>query len=50
VIARSTEGARLVAIAEPQLLSELAGRSLVGKKIAVSGSEPPSYRLAGSGS
>jgi acetyl-CoA C-acetyltransferase len=45
VIARCPDGSRLVAIASPDLLPELAGRSLVGETIVVSGSEPPSYTL-----
>ena len=45
VIARRADGSRLVAIASPELLPELTGRSLVGETIAVSGSEPPSYTL-----
>jgi acetyl-CoA C-acetyltransferase len=45
VIARCPDGSRLVAIASPELLPELAGRSLVGETIVVSGSQPPSYTL-----
>jgi acetyl-CoA C-acetyltransferase len=46
VIARSPNGSRLVATASPEILPELAGRSLVGETILVSGSEPPTYTLA----
>jgi acetyl-CoA C-acetyltransferase len=45
VIARLSDGRRVVAVAEPEILPELAGRFLVGETIEVSGSEPPVYRL-----
>jgi acetyl-CoA C-acetyltransferase len=45
VIARLVDGRRLVAVAAPELLPELSGRSLVGETVHVSGAEPPVYRL-----
>lgn len=44
VIATLGDGQRVVAKAEPALLPSLAGRSLVGEQISVSGS-PPVYKL-----
>jgi acetyl-CoA C-acetyltransferase len=45
VIARLADGRRLVAVARPEILPELAGRFLVGETVEVSGSEPPIYTL-----
>ncbi|MEO1936154.1 MAG: hypothetical protein ABGX04_15360 [Myxococcales bacterium] len=45
VIACLENGARLVANAEPEILSDLIGRSLVGETIRVSGAEPPTFKL-----
>lgn len=45
VIARCGNGSRLVAVASPNALPELAGQSLVGQTVSVSGSEPPTYTL-----
>lgn len=44
VIATLDDGRRVVAIAEPALLSGLSGRSLVGSHVSVAGS-PPVYKL-----
>ena len=44
VIAELDDGRRIVAKAEPALLSSLAGRSLVGSGVLVAGS-PPVYKL-----
>ncbi len=45
VIATLEDGQRVVANAEPELLPELAGRSLVGETIDVRGAAPPTYSL-----
>ena len=47
VIARGADGARMVAVAAPDVLPSLSGRSLVGESITVSGSEPPTYTVDG---
>jgi len=44
VIATLDDGRRVVAMAEPALLSSLSGRSLVGSRVSVAGS-PPVYKL-----
>ena len=43
-IATLDDGRRVVAMAEPSLLSQLAGRNLVGERIRVEGA-PLTYRL-----
>ena len=45
VIATRTDGRRVVAVAAPELLPELAGRSLVGETVQLSEANPPTYRL-----
>ncbi|MDP6981406.1 MAG: hypothetical protein QF570_22835 [Myxococcota bacterium] len=43
VIATLDDGRRIVANADPELLPDLAGRSLVGETINVKGEAPPTY-------
>jgi len=45
VIATLTDGRRVMPVADPSLLAGLAGRSLVGETVHVSGSAPPTYTL-----
>jgi acetyl-CoA C-acetyltransferase len=45
VIATLTDGRRVMATADPSLLADLAGRSLVGETVRVSGSAPPTYTV-----
>lgn len=43
IIARLDDGRRIVAIASEECLPDLAGRTLVGETVRVSGSHPPCY-------
>ncbi|MAG31085.1 MAG: acetyl-CoA acetyltransferase [Deltaproteobacteria bacterium] len=43
IVAALGDGRRLLAVADTSLLSELAGRSLVGETVRVSGASPPVY-------
>jgi acetyl-CoA C-acetyltransferase len=45
LIARLPDGRQLAAVAAPEILPELAGRSLVGETVEVSGTGPPTYTL-----
>ena len=45
VIATLTDGRRVVAAANPEVLPDLVGRSLVGETIRVTGAHPPTYTL-----
>jgi acetyl-CoA C-acetyltransferase len=45
VIATLADGRRVMATADPSQLADLAGQSLVGETVRVSGSTPPNYAL-----
>lgn len=45
VVATLDDGRRVVAVPDPGLLAELAGRSLVGARVRISGGRPPVYSL-----
>lgn len=45
IIAELPDGTRLAARADEAILGELAGRSLVGERVRVSGGSPPVYRF-----
>jgi acetyl-CoA C-acetyltransferase len=45
VIATLDDGQRVVAVASEDVLGEVAGRSLIGERIRVSGAHPPTYTL-----
>lgn len=45
VIARLDDGRRIVAVADPAALPDLAGRCLVGERVQVTGGPPPVYRI-----
>ena len=43
IIATTAEGSRVVAIAKPEVLKDLAGVSLVGETVDLEGEGPPVY-------
>ncbi len=45
IIARREDGRRIVAVANPECLPGLAGRTLVGERVRVSGAHPPVYSV-----
>ena len=45
IIASLSNGARIVAVATPETLPSLTGRSLVGESVRVHGANPPTYSI-----